>query len=145
VRENHVEGLKIKGSNDEITTSTSDVTENTYRWVQRAYLGVFSLRKLLRAIIITSSDGISAGHRLGTLQLGSHVPYATSVLVASLGCLLIPTANTLPAILLYFFTMDSGLGVIICQGNTLCTWANAANPAPAINVISGGFGVGVRH
>jgi fucose permease len=67
---------------------------------------------------------------------------AASVLVASLGCFLIPAAVTFPGLLAAFLIMDTGLGVLICHGNTLCTWANAANPAPAVNIINGGFGAG---
>jgi hypothetical protein len=77
------------------------------------------------------------------LSLGSHVPFTAAVMVASLGCLLIPTAASLPTIVLYVYVMDTGLGVILCHGNTLCTWANAENPAPALNLLNGGFGAGV--
>ena len=64
------------------------------------------------------------------------------IVVAVLGAVRIPAARTLRELLLAFLVTDLGLGVLIVYGNTLGTWANAANPGPAVNVINGGFGLG---
>jgi len=89
-----------------------------------------------------SISGSALGGKLLDARPRSHVPYAASVLVAAVGAALIPVARSLRAIVAAFLVMDFGLGVLIVHGNTLCVWANADNPAPAVNVINGGFGAG---
>lgn len=89
-----------------------------------------------------SAVGSLAGGWVLDRTPGSHVPFAASVVVASAGCALVPGASQLGSLLGAFALMDLGLGVLICHGNTLCAWANASNPGPAVNVINGGFGAG---
>ena len=110
----------------------------------RANVGVSFER--LGAVFLARWLGGVAGSALGGKLLDacprSHVPYAASVLVAALGAACIPLARSLRAVVAAFLVSDLGLGVLICHGNTLCVWANADNPAPAVNVVNGGFGAG---
>lgn len=63
-------------------------------------LGVVFLARWLGGVV-----GSFVGGWLLERTPGSHVPYAASVLVASLGCVLIPTAVTLPGLLAAFLIM----------------------------------------
>ena len=89
-----------------------------------------------------SISGSALGGALLDARPRSHVPYAVSALIAAAGAACIPLARSLRAVVAAFLVMDFGLGVLITQGNTLCVWANEKNPAPAVNVINGGFGAG---
>lgn len=89
-----------------------------------------------------SISGSALGGALLDARPRSHVPYAVSALIAAAGAACIPLARSLRAVVAAFLVMDFGLGVLITQGNTLCVWANQKNPAPAVNVINGGFGAG---
>lgn len=110
----------------------------------RANVGVSFER--LGAVFLARWLGGVAGSALGGKLLDarprSHVPYAASVLVAALGAACIPLARSLRAVVAAFLVSDLGLGVLICHGNVLCVWANTDNPAPAVNVVNGGFGAG---
>lgn len=80
--------------------------------VSFARLGVIFLARWLGGVV-----GSLVGGWLLERAPGSHAPYAASVLVASLGCVLIPTAVTLPGLLAAFLVMVgqvSSVGVVDC-------------------------------
>ena len=100
----------------------------------------------LGVVFLARWIGGVAGSAIGGVALDaaprSHAPMCVGIVVAVLGAVRIPAARTLHALLLAFLVTDLGLGVLIVYGNTLGTWANAANPGPAVNVINGRFGLG---
>lgn len=83
--------------------------------VSFARLGVIFLARWVGGVV-----GSLVGGWLLERAPGSHAPYAASVLVASLGCVLIPTAVTLPGLLAAFLVMvGPGLtsrGSLLCAG-----------------------------
>ncbi|KAG5187749.1 major facilitator superfamily domain-containing protein [Tribonema minus] len=72
----------------------------------------------------------------------THLALSAATALACCGALLLPLAASVPALMAAVFVMDVGLGGVNCGGNTLCAWANAENPTPALNVLNGAFGLG---
>jgi hypothetical protein len=66
-----------------------------------------------------------------------HALLCSATLLSCVGAALIPLARSLPALFAAAFVLDLGLGGVNCACNTLTSWANAANPTPALNVLNG--------
>jgi hypothetical protein len=67
----------------------------------------------------------------------THTLLCITTLIACCGACVMPLAPTLTTLCAAGYILDFGLGGVNCAGNTLCAWANPANPTPALSVLNG--------
>jgi hypothetical protein len=67
----------------------------------------------------------------------THTLLCITTLIACCGACVMPLAPTLATLCAAGYILDFGLGGVNCAGNTLCAWANSANPTPALSVLNG--------